>query len=130
MFSTTTSSLPSSQPDSRSCPTAAKQAAPSGQTHVPSSRASCRCAASSASSVTAIAVPPVDRTASSTRKSPSALGTVMPKATVCGSAGAVLSSSPASNASTIGAQPAAWTATSRGRSPVIQPSSRSSSSAL
>ena len=38
VLSTTTSSVALSQPDSRSCPTAAKQAAPSGQINVPSSR--------------------------------------------------------------------------------------------
>ena len=66
------------------------------------------------SSLTAIAVPPDSRTASSTRKSPSALGTLIPNASVCVPSTSVLSSRPALNASTIGGQPVDCTATSRG----------------
>ncbi len=96
----------------------------------PSSRATSRWSASSASSSTAIAVPPVAYKASSTRKSPSAAGTVRPKATVLASGHGSLRLAPAANALTIGAQPAAWTATSLGSGGSTQPSSRSSSSAL
>ena len=64
------------------------------------------------------------------RKSPSAFGTVMPNATVLGSGHGSLAAAPAWKARTIGAQPADCTATSRGRSPDTQPSSRSSRSAL
>src|SRR5260370_1114751 len=81
-------------------------------------------------SSTATAVPPVARAASRTGKSPSAFGTVSPNATVRASGHGDLSGPPASNASTIGAQPADWPATSRGRSPDTQPSSLSSRSAL
>ncbi len=82
------------------------------------------------SSLTAIAVPPDSRTASSTRKSPSALGTLIPNASVWVPSTSVLSSSPALNASTIGGQPVDCTATSRGSFDPIQPSSCISSIAL
>lgn len=77
-----------------------------------------------------MAVPPVARTAASTRKSPSAFGTVIPNATVRASGNGSLTAAPASNARTIGAHPSACTATSRGNSPVTQPNSRSSRIAL
>ena len=77
-----------------------------------------------------MAVPPVAYTASRTRKSPSGLGTVTPKATVFASGHSLASRAPPEKAATIGAQPAAWTATSRGKAPSIQASSRSSRSAL
>src|SRR3981189_654832 len=56
---TTTSSSSLSHPASRNCAAAAKQAAPSGQMKGPSAVASSTWAASSSSSVTAIAVPSV-----------------------------------------------------------------------
>src|SRR5207247_10155268 len=61
------------------------------------------------------------------RKSPRALGTVRPKATVRASGHGSLRLAPLANAFTIGAQPAAWTATSLGSCRPVQPSSRSSS---
>jgi len=64
------------------------------------------------------------------RKSPSAFGTVIPNATVFASGHGSLALAPAWKARTIGAQPAAWTATSRGRRPDTQPSSSSSRTAL
>ena len=54
----------------------------------------------------------------------------MPNASVCVPSSSVLSSSPASNAVTIGGQPVDCTATSRGSVSPIQPSSRISSIAL
>ena len=54
----------------------------------------------------------------------------MPNATVEESSTFTDSSWPASYAVTIGAQPVAWTHTSRGSSPSTQPSSRASTSAL
>jgi hypothetical protein len=130
VLSTTTLSAAPMKPVSRSCRAADRQAAVSGQRNVPSSRATSICSASRSWSLTATAVPSVARTASSTRKSPSALGTVMPKATVRASGNGRLTSAPSAKASTMGAHPAAWTATSRGRSAPIQPSSCSSRSAL
>ena len=90
---TTTCSCSPTQPRARSSRAAARQAAPSGQIQEPSAAARARSSVRMASSVTATAVPPDSRTAWSTRKSPSALGTLMPNASGAVSGAAVLSSS-------------------------------------
>ena len=68
-----------------------------------------------ASSSTAMAKPPLSRTARRIRKSPTACGTRMPAAIVCAFSQRAACSTPSSKARTIGAQPAACTATMRGR---------------
>src|SRR6478672_8690873 len=60
-----------------------------------------------AASATAIAKPPLSLTARNIRKSPMACGTRIPEAIVCAFSQRGACSSPASNAFTIGAQPAA-----------------------
>src|ERR1017187_5669950 len=87
---------------------------------MPSSEASCTPAVSISSSVTAMAVPWLSRTAWSTRKSPSALGTRRPAATVWALSKKRLRGSFSSKARTMGAQPVACTAIILGRREPIQ----------
>ena len=70
-----------------------------------------------ARSGTAMAVPPLSRTARSTRKSPIAFGTRSPSATVRAPCHISARSVPSASARTIGAQPSACTLTMRGRLP-------------
>ena len=87
--------------------------------------------ATMSASVTDSAVPPLSRTARSTRKSPIALGTRKPSATVLALGKSSERSWPSSNAFTIGAQCSACTDTMRGRTgEVFQPMCSSSSKAF
>jgi len=83
-----------------------------------------------AESDTASANPPLSRSASRIRKSPSAAGTRMPAAIVRAFSHAVAALAPLSNARTIGAQPVAWTATRRGSGGEIHPRAVSSAQAF
>ena len=74
-----------------------------------------------AASSTAMAKPPLSRTARKIRKSPTACGTLMPAAKVWAFGQRGACSTPSSHALTIGAQPDAWTTTMRGRFLPIQP---------
>src|ERR1019366_6091801 len=82
------------------------------------------------SSLTAMAVPPEARTAASTRKSPSGLGTRKPAASVWAPSKKRLRGSFSSKGRTTGAQPSACTAIIFGRRPPIQPSFSISSNAF
>jgi len=82
VFRTTTRLPDLIQPELRNCLAAASHALPSGQMKTPSSSAIWCCSASRSASATAITMPSVSRTAWSTMKSPGALATVMPNATV------------------------------------------------
>ena len=84
----------------------------------------------SSSSLTASAEPPLSRTAARIRKSPSALGTRSPEATVWAFRHISEASVPSSNAFGMGAQPSDCTETIRGRSGPIQPSCSISSNAF
>ena len=77
-----------------------------------------------------MAKPPLSRTARRIRKSPIACGTRMPEAMVCAFSQRGACSSPASKAFTIGAQPAACTATMRGRLLPMKPIASSSAKAF
>ena len=84
-----------------------------------------------AASVTDSAVPPLSRTARSTRKSPIAFGTRRPSATVRALGKSSDRSLPSSNAFTMGAQCSACTETIRGRAVErFQPMRSSSSNAF
>src|SRR5262249_23892436 len=92
--------------------------------------ATCARAASIFSSDTAIANPPLSRSARRMRKSPIAAGTRMPAAMVCAFSHGVAVSAPESKARTIGAQPSDCTAMRWGKGPSSQRSSESSCQAF
>src|SRR5437762_1977663 len=102
-------------PDESSDLSAAKHAAPSGATKSPSLEATSAAARIISSSLTAMAPPSDWRRMLRIRKSPIALGTRNPEASVCALGNSAAQFSPASNARTMGAQPSACTENIRGR---------------
>ena len=126
MKSTTRSSL-STSPLACIFFSAASVAAPSGHAKIPSALLIWLTLFMISWSVTLMQAPPLSRAALSTRKSPSALGTLSPAASVEAFWKYSLSSLPSSYALTMGAQPSAWTLIILGRSLPIQPSSSSAS---
>src|SRR3990172_11997062 len=101
---TTVSSL-SSQPRAKRSRRATRQAAPSGAAKIPSVEAMVETASRIASSVTAMAVPPLSRMARKIRKSPIARGTRRPEAKVRAFCHVSALSFPSSKARTMGAHP-------------------------
>src|SRR6476659_6774191 len=104
VLKTTTVSAGFMRPSFRSTLTACSAAPPSGAALMPSRDPSSRIASTISASLTASAVPPLSRTARRTRKSPTALGTRSPSATVRACSHISERSAPCSRARTIGAQ--------------------------
>ena len=130
MLNTTTRSFFESQPLAYNGFVAAHAAPPSGQTSRPVLRDSSCAAGVISLSGTATAVPRVSRKAVRQMKPPIGEGTRRPYASVLGDGHGSVFAAPSTNPFTTGAQPSAWTLTSRGRRASIQPIACISSNAF